>query len=558
MADETAGTGSRRDVIASPPLVDIDALIRAYYTERPDPSVPRERVAFGTSGHRGSALARTFNEWHILAVTQAICDYRRDRHIDGPLFLGRDTHALSGPALSSALEVLAANGVEVRIDAEDGYTPTPAVSHAILTHNDGRTAGLADGIVITPSHNPPEDGGFKYNPPHGGPADTHVTRWIENAANARLDAHLAGVKRLDPDKARHAATTVPHDFRSAYVGDLDRVLDMEIIRAARLRMVVDPMGGAGVRYWPAIAERYGLDFTIVNGGVDPTFRFMTPDHDGRIRMDPSSPFVMKGLVALRDRFDLALACDTDHDRHGVVTRSAGLLAPNPYLALCVAYLFANRPAWRPEATVGKTVVSSLVIDHAASRAGRRVFEVPVGFKWFVEGLLGGSIGFAGEESAGATFLRTNGRAWTTDKDGIVAALLAAEIAARTGRDPGDLAADLVRAAGNPVYERIDAPATTAQKAVLSAVKAEDVAVSSLAGERIDRILTSAPGDGSPIGGMKVIAASGWFATRPSGTEELYKIYAESTAGEAHLRRIQSDAQQIVGGIFASADARPAR
>ena len=536
---------------ADQPLVDIAKLVTAYYTEQPDPATAEQRVAFGTSGHRGSAFARTFNERHILAITQAICRYRAEQRIDGPLFLGKDTHALSEPSLASALEVLAANGVDVMVDSAGGYTPTPAVSHAILTHNRGRTRGLADGIVITPSHNPPEDGGFKYNPPHGGPAGTATTRRIETAANEYLETNLAGVKRFVLDKARRASTTHHHDFRAAYVDDLAMVVDMDAVRAARLRIVADPMGGAGVQYWPTIAERYGLDLTIVNGTVDATFRFMTLDWDGRIRMDPSSRYVMKKLVAQRDRCDIAFACDTDHDRHGVVTRSAGLLSPNHYLAVCIAYLFARRPAWRADAAVGKTIVSSNLIDTAAAQARRTVYEVPVGFKWFVDGLLNGSLGFAGEESAGSTFLRMNGEAWTTDKDGLVAGLLAAEIAARTGRDPGDLAKDLAHAAGDPIYERIDAPATPEQKALLGALTAKDIAASQLAGEDILSVLTTAPGDGGPIGGVKVIAKSGWFAARPSGTEQVYKIYAESVRGEEHLRRIQHDAQEIISVIVAA-------
>jgi phosphoglucomutase len=534
------------------PLVDIAKLVTAYYTDRPDPAIPEQRVAFGTSGHRGSALTRSFNERHILAITQAICSYRRQQHIDGPLFLGRDTHALSEPSWASALEVLAANGVEIMIDADGGYTPTPAVSLAILTHNRGRVAGLADGIVITPSHNPPEDGGFKYNPPHGGPADTHITMWIETAANQYLEHGLDGVKRLDLDKARRGSTTHPYNFRTAYVDDLALVLDMPAIRAARLRIAADPMGGAGVQYWPAIAERYGLDLAIVNGTVDPTFRFMTLDWDGRIRMDPSSPYVMKSLLARRDQFDIALACDTDHDRHGVITKGAGLLSPNHYLSVCIAYLFANRPGWRPDAAVGKTVVSSNLVDAAAARVRRAVYEVPVGFKWFVDGLVGGSLGFAGEESAGSSFLRMNGQVWTTDKDGIIAALLAAEIAARTNRDPGELSSELAHTAGDPLYERIDAPATAEQKALLSGLTPDAVTASQLAGEEIVSILTHAPGDGHPIGGIKVIARSAWFAARPSGTEEVYKVYAESVRGEAHLRLVQRDAQNIVNGILAAA------
>jgi phosphoglucomutase len=540
---------------ASQTLIDVAKLVTAYYSDRPDPTVREQRVAFGTSGHRGSAFTRTFNEAHILAITQAICSYRKRQRTDGPLFLGKDTHALSEPAFASALEVLAANDVEVMIDSRDGYTPTPAISHAILTYNHGRTAGLADGIVITPSHNPPEDGGFKYNPPHGGPADTHITRWIENQANEHLEGRLSGVKRVVLDDARHAPTTHAYDFCTSYVADLDHVLDMEAIRRARIRLAVDPMGGAGVHYWPAIAERYGLDLTIVNGAVDPTFRFMTLDWDGRIRMDPSSPYVMKGLLALRDQFDIAFACDTDHDRHGVITRGAGLLSPNHYLSVCIAYLFANRPQWRTDASVGKTVVSSNLIDYAAARVGRSLFEVPVGFKWFVAGLLTGSLGFAGEESAGSSFLRLNGQAWSTDKDGIAATLLAAEIAARTNRDPGEVSQELVHAAGDPLYERIDAPATPEEKSLLGALTPKDVTSSRLAGEDISRVLTTAPGNDSPIGGVKVSTSSAWFAARPSGTEDIYKIYTESVRGEEHLRRVQRDAQDIVGGIFAATRSR---
>jgi phosphoglucomutase len=540
---------------ASQPLVDVSKLVTTYYSDRPDPTVQEQRVAFGTSGHRGSSLTRTFNESHILAITQAICSYRKQQRTDGPLFMGKDTHALSEPAFVSALEVLAANDVDVMIDAGNDYTPTPVISHAILAYNRGRTEGLADGIVITPSHNPPEDGGFKYNPPHGGPADTHITRWIEEKANEHLEERLSGVKRVVLDQARRATTTHPYDFRTAYVDDLGEVLDMEAIRGARLRIAVDPMGGAGVHYWPAIGDRYGLDLAIVNRSIDQTFRFMTLDWDGRIRMDPSSPYVMKGLLALRDQFDIAFACDTDHDRHGVVTKSAGLLSPNQYLAVCIAYLFGNRPKWRTDAAIGKTVVSSNLIDYAAGRVARSVYEVPVGFKWFVDRLLAGSLGFAGEESAGSSFLRLNGQVWTTDKDGIVAGLLAAEIAARTNRDPGELSTELAHEAGDPIYERIDAPATPEEKSLLAALTPMDVTASHLAGDDILQVLTTAPGDGSPIGGVKVIARSAWFAARPSGTEDVYKVYAESVRGEEHLRRVQRDAQQMIAGIFTAARSR---
>ena len=447
-------------------LVNIPRLVTAYYTERPDPAVPEQRVAFGTSGHRGSAFARAFNEAHILAITQAICRYRRQHHIDGPLFLGMDTHALSEPAFATALEVLAANGVEVMIDSQGGYTPTPAISHAILTYNRGRTSGLADGIVITPSHNPPEDGGFKYNPPHGGPAETPVTTWIEQEANQLLVEDLRGVSRMPYARARASSTTHSYDYIASYVGDLGAVVDMAAIRRAKLRIGVDPLGGAGVAYWAPIIERYGLDVQVVNDTVDPTFRFMTLDWDGRIRMDCSSPYAMAGLIALKDRFDLAFGNDTDHDRHGIVTRSAGLLNPNHYLAVAISYLFSHRPNWRPDAAVGKTVVSSSLIDRVTARLGRRLVEVPVGFKWFVDGLLDGSVGFAGEESAGASFLRFDGTVWTTDKDGIILGLLAAEMLAITGRDPGELYHDLTREFGEPVYERLDAPATPEQKDVL--------------------------------------------------------------------------------------------
>jgi phosphoglucomutase len=523
-------------------LVDVPKLVTAYFVERPDAAVPAQRVAFGTSGHRGSAFAGSFNEWHILAVTQAICHYRRQGGVDGPLFLGIDTHALSQPAFASALEVLAANEVEVRIAPDGEYTPTPAVSHAILTCN----RGLADGIVVTPSHNPPDDGGFKYNPPHGGPAAKEATSWIEAEANELLAAGLNGVKRMPFERALRQASTRRHDFRQAYVGDLGGIVDLEAVRGAGIKLGVDPLGGAGVHYWGAIAERYGLDLTVVNQAVDPTFRFMSLDWDGKIRMDPSSPFAMAPLLAQKDRFDVAVACDTDHDRHGVVTRGAGLLPPNHYLAACAHYLLTHRPDWRPEAGIGKTMVSSSMIDRVAARLGRRLHEVPVGFKWFVEGLLAGWLGFAGEESAGSSFLRRDGMVWTTDKDGLIAALLAAEMTARFDRDPGEIYAQLTRELGSPVYDRLDAPATREQKSVLEKLSAEDIRVSELAGEKVQQVLTHAPGDGNPLGGVKVMAASGWFAARPSGTEEIYKIYAESFRGKEHLRRIQEEAQVIVG------------
>ncbi|MDW7709676.1 MAG: phosphoglucomutase (alpha-D-glucose-1,6-bisphosphate-dependent) [Deferrisomatales bacterium] len=526
-------------------LVDVPRLVTAYYTDVPDSSVQAQRVAFGTSGHRGSAFERTFNEWHVLAISQAICDYRKRQGIGGPLFLGIDTHALSVPACASALEVLAANGVEVMLADKDEYTPTPAVSHAILTYNRGRATGLADGIVITPSHNPPDSGGFKYNPPNGGPADKDVTVWIEARANAFLKDGLQGVKRIPFEQALRAATTHRHDYLNAYVSDLDKVIDMEPIRGANISMGVDPLGGAGVHYWAAIAERYGLNLTVVNEVVDPTFRFMTVDWDGRIRMDPSSSYAMQSLIDLKDRFDIAFACDTDHDRHGVVTRGAGLLPPNHYLSVVIFYLFQHRPKWNEDAAVGKTVVSSQMIDRVTAKLGRKLYEVPVGFKWFVDGLLDGSLGFGAEESAGASFIRLDGSVWTTDKDGIVPALLAAEITARMGRDPGELYRELTREFGEPANDRVEAPATPAQKEMLSKLSPPQVRITQLGDEKIDRVLDRAPGNDAPIGGIKVVAASGWFAARPSGTEDIYKIYAESFRGEDHLRDILREAQAIV-------------
>jgi phosphoglucomutase len=536
-------------------LVNVPRLVTAYYTETPDASVPGQRVAFGTSGHRGSAFEKAFNEWHILAISQAICLYRKQQKIDGPLFLGMDTHALSVPALTSALEVLAANGVEVMIAEGDEYTPTPVVSHAILTYNHELKTGLADGIVITPSHNPPHDGGFKYNPPNGGPADTDVTGWIEAKANEFLESGLQGVSRIPSEQALRAATTHRHDYLNAYVSDLGSVLDMEVIRGASIRMGVDPLGGAGVHYWPRIAERYGLNLTVVNEVVDPTFRFMTVDWDGQIRMDPSSSYAMESLINLKDRFDIAFACDTDHDRHGIVTRNAGLLPPNHYLAVAIFYLFQHRPKWRAEAMVGKTVVSSQMIDRVTAKLGRKLYEVPVGFKWFVDGLLDGSLGFGGEESSGASFVRRDGSVWTTDKDGIVPALLAAEITARMDRDPGEIYHELTREFGEPVYDRVEAPATLEQKAMLERLSAQQVRLTDLAGEKIRTILTHAPGNGASIGGLKVIAASGWFAARPSGTEDIYKIYAESFRGADHLRLILEEAQTIVNDALAAAPQR---
>jgi phosphoglucomutase len=541
---------------ASSMLIDVAKLVTAYYTHRPDPMDPEQRVAFGTSGHRGSAFRNAFNEWHILAITQAICLYRQQHDIDGPLFLGIDTHALSVPAFASALEVLAANGVDVMIAERDEYTPTPAVSHAILTHNRGRQTGLADGIVITPSHNPPDDGGFKYNPPHGGPAGSDVTAWIEAQANAFLQDGLRGVKRTPFERAIRAPTTHRHNYLEAYVRDLGAVIDLEAIRGATISLGVDPLGGAGVHYWGRIAEHYGLNLTVVNETVDPTFRFMTVDWDGRIRMDPSSPFAMQRLIGLKDRFDVAFACDPDHDRHGIVTRSAGLLPPNHYLAVAIFYLFAHRPQWSPEAAVGKTLVSSQMIDRVAAKLGRKLYEVPVGFKWFVDGLLDGSLGFAGEESAGASFLRRDGTVWTTEKDGIVPALLAAEITSRLGHDPGTIYGELTREFGESFYDRLDAPATPEQKERLGKLSPQQVPSRELAGGKVTAILTHAPGNSAPIGGLKVIAEGGWFAARPSGTENLYKIYAESFRGEDHLRRILQEAQAMVTRALAASAARP--
>ncbi len=551
--------GERRNPRAGMPaeasdLVNIPRLITAYYTGRPDPALPGERVAFGTSGHRGSAFSNSFNEGHILAITQAICEHRRQQGINGPLFLAMDTHALSEPAFASTLEVLTANGVDVMIDQESGYTPTPVLSHAILTHNRGRTNGLADGIVITPSHNPPDDGGFKYNPPSAGPAGTSTTDWIEERANAILADGLREVRRVPLATALKSPTTHKHDYISSYVNDLSNVVDMEAIRGAKLNIAVDPLGGAGVAYWARIADRYGFALSVLNTSVDPTFRFMTLDWDGKIRMDCSSPDAMAGLIALKDRFDVAFACDTDHDRHGIVTRSAGLLNPNHYLAVAISYLFRNRDGWRPDAGVGKTLVSSSMIDRVAASLGRRLVEVPVGFKWFVDGLLDGSLGFGGEESAGASFLRRRGAVWTTDKDGLILGLLAAEMTARTGHDPGELYRELTRQFGESVYERIDAPADAEQKAALTRLTPRDVIAKDLAGEKIESMLTTAPGNGSPIGGLKVVTAHGWFAARPSGTEEVYKLYAESFLSEEHLRRIQEEAQRIIAHAFASAKA----
>ncbi len=531
-------------------LVDVDRLVAAYYDRRPDPAVPSERVAFGTSGHRGSSLTGSFNEEHILATTQAICDYRRREGIGGPLFLGRDTHALSEPAFRTAIEVLVANRVGVLVDAADGFTPTPALSHAILVHNRHGSGGTADGIVVTPSHNPPEDGGFKYNPPSGGPADASITKAIEDQANDLLRAGLRGVRRDTFDRA--AGEVGRYDFMGTYVDDLDSVVDMEAIAGSGLRLGADPLGGAAVHYWGAIRDRYGLDLTVTNEIVDPRFAFMACDWDGRIRMDPSSPYAMARLVGLRDRFDLALGNDTDADRHGIVTPAAGLLDPNHFLSAAVGYLFGGARSWGADVAVGKTLVSSGMIDRVVASLGRRLLEVPVGFKWFVDGLLDGTIGFGGEESAGASFLRRDGTTWTTDKDGIIACLLAAELTARTGRDPGAAYAELTGRFGAPAYRRIDAPATPAQKAALARLAPEQVRATELAGEPIVARLTTAPGNGAPIGGLKVATEHGWFAARPSGTEDVYKVYAESFLGAAHLARIIEEAQAVVAEALVSA------
>jgi phosphoglucomutase len=535
-------------------LVDLPALVTAYYTRTPDLEHPAERVAFGTSGHRGSSLASSFTEAHILAITQAICEYRATQGITGPLFLGADTHALSTPAHETALEVLAANGVAVRIAPEGDWVPTPALSFAILAHNAAHPDARADGIGITPSHNPPTDGGFKYNPPHGGPADSDATKAIERRANAILEGGLHDVRRVRVHAARAAATV--HDYRTAYVEALGDVLDLDAVRASGVRAAVHPLGGAGVHYWPHIAERYGLPLTVLDTSVDATFRFMTRDWDGQVRMDPSSAYAMAGVRARASGFDVTLAADTDHDRHGIVTRSAGLLPANHYLAVCIDYLLTHRPHWEPEVGVGKTVVSSALIDRVVARHARPLMEVPVGFKWFVPGLLDGTLGFVGEESAGATFLRQDGTVFTTDKDGILAGLLALELTARTGHDPGEHYARLADQLGAPAYARIDAPATRAQKTRLAALGADDVRVRVLAGDPVTQVLTHAPGNGAPIGGVKVCTAHGWFAARPSGTEDVYKIYAESFRGPAHLAELQADAQTLVDGVLASADPAP--
>ena len=530
-------------------LIDVGKLVSAYHTDVPDPTVAAQRVVFGTSGHRGSAFDRSFNEWHVLAITQAICHYRKANAIGGPLFLGIDSHALSPPACASALQVLAANGVDVMLAMKDEFTPTPAVSHAILGYNRGRIqpndTGLADGIVVTPSHNPPRDGGFKYNPPHGGPAGQAITGWIEAEANRLLEARLEGVKRIAHAKALQAATTHRHDFLNAYVGDLGNVIDMDVIREAKVRMGVDPLGGAGVHYWAAIADRYRLDLTVISELVDPTFAFMPLDWDGKIRMDPSSPYAMQRLVDAKSRFDIAFACDTDHDRHGIVTPGAGLLAPDHYLASAIDYLFQHRPRWGTQAAVGKTVVSSRLIDRLTARLGRQLVELPVGFKWFAAGLHSGALGFCGEESAGATFLRRDGSVWTTDKDGIAAALLSAEITARTGCDPGQRYAALADEFGSPVARRVEAAATAQQKKQLAALTPQQITSTELAGEKVESVLSQAPGNDEAIGGIKVNTANGWFAARPSGTESIYKIYAESFLGAEHLKRLLQEAQTSV-------------
>jgi phosphoglucomutase len=529
-------------------LVDVAKLVTAYYEDRPDPEIAEQRVVFGTSGHRGSSFDRSFNEWHILAITQAICLYRRQHKIDGPLFLGIDTHALSRPAFESALEVLAGNSVDVMIAQNDEYTPTPVISHAILKYNKNRRSGLSDGIVITPSHNPPESGGFKYDPPHGGPAEGYITAWIEAKANEFLSTSLAGVVRTVFQKALVAGTTREHDYVTDYVDDLGTVIDMGAIRKSGIMIGVDPLGGAGVHYWEPIAKRYDLNLKVVNSIVDPTFRFMTLDWDGKIRMDPSSTYAMQSFISMKDDFDISFACDTDHDRHGIVTKGSGLLPPNHYLAACIDYLFTQRSAWGSRIAVGKTVVSSSMIDRVSRKLGRKLYEVPVGFKYFVDGLLRGDLGFAGEESAGSSFLRLDGTVWTTDKDGMIAALLAAEMTAKS-KDPGESYFDLTKEFGTPFYERTDAGATGKQKELLARSSKADIAVSTLAGEEIVAIQTNAPGDGNPIGGVKVISENGWFAARPSGTEEIYKIYAESFKDEQHLRQIQAEAESIVGQAF---------
>ena len=531
-------------------LVDVPKLLAAYVDLKPDPAIAAQRVAFGTSGHRGCSLERSFNEVHIVAISQAICEYRKSKGIDGPLFIGCDTHALSQPAFENALEVLAANGVETMISTGGEFTPTPAVSHAILVYNKDRSSGMADGIVITPSHNPPDNGGFKYNPPNGGPADTDITKWVENRANALIEGGLKEVKRMPFAQARKAASTHEHDFLNAYVADLASVIDFDVIRSAGVHMGVDPLGGAGVHYWAHIAERYKLDLTVVSAEVDPQFAFMTVDWDGKIRMDPSSKYAMQRLIGLKDKYDVAFACDTDHDRHGVVTRSSGLMEPNHYLSVLIDYLFRNRPHWSKNAAVGKTVVSTALIDRVVKRLGRKLYEVPVGFKWFSEGLFDGSLGFGCEESAGASLLRQDGSVWTTDKDGLVPALLSAEITARGGKDPGELYNQLTSELGKPFANRVEAAATPAQKAKLSKLSPDQLKTDQLAGEKIEQVLDKAPGNDKAIGGIKAVTASGWFAARPSGTEAIYKIYAESFKDAHHLQSLLDEAQKIVDTAIA--------
>ncbi len=532
-------------------LVNVPRLMTAFYAGHPDVTNPAERVSFGTSGHRGSSLNNSFNYAHILAITQAICEYRAEQKTTGPLYLAQDTHALSEPAFATALEVLAANEEETLIDTDLGYTPTPVLSHAILTHNSGQGSAKADGIVITPSHNPPDDGGFKYNPPTGGPADTSATKWIENRANDLISNKLKDVKRLAYNRALNAPTTKRHDYVSAYVNDLANVIDFDVVRSSGLKLAVDPLGGAGVHYWPRIAAQYKLPLDVLNKYVDPTFRFMTLDWDGRIRMDCSSPSAMASMIANKDKYDVAWACDTDHDRHGIVCKSAGLLNPNHFLAVCIQYLFTNRPEWSDKVGIGKTLVSSSIIDRVAAGLGRKMLEVPVGFKWFVDGLIDGSLGFVGEESAGATFLRRNGSVWTTDKDGLICGLLAAEMTARTGKDPGQLYDELTSKYGSPVYQRVDAAATKDEKAKLGKLSASQVQEKTLAGDAITAVLTEAPGNHAAIGGLKVATESGWFAARPSGTEDVYKIYAESFKGEDHLKQIQAEAKDLVSKALKS-------
>jgi phosphoglucomutase len=533
-------------------LVDVAKLLAAYTDLKPDPAVAAQRVAFGTSGHRGSSFDRSFNAWHILAISQAICEYRKSKGIDGPLFIGFDTHALSQPAFENALEVLAANDVETMIATGGEFTPTPAVSHAILVYNKGRTKGLADGIVITPSHNPPDNGGFKYNPPNGGPADADITGWVQNRANALLENGLKDVKRMPLAQARKAASTHEHDYLNSYVADLANIVDFDLIRSAGVHMGVDPLGGAGVHYWAPIADRYKLDLTVVSTEVDPQFAFMTVDWDGKIRMDPSSKYAMQRLIGLKDKYDVAFACDTDHDRHGIVTRSSGLMEPNNYLSVLIDYLFQHRPQWNGKAAVGKTVVSTALIDRVVKRLGRTLYEVPVGFKWFSEGLFDGSLGFGCEESAGASLLRRDGSVWTTDKDGLVPALLSAEITARQGRDPGEMYAQLAKELGEPFADRVEAAATPAQQARLAKLSPDQLHSDQLAGEKIEQVLDKAPGNGAAIGGIKAITASGWFAARPSGTEAIYKIYAESFKSREHLQSLLTEAQKIVDASLAGA------